>query len=76
MIALCEIEITDLMTARWEFLSYGFIEQVFTRIINEIVAVYSLLYDVYRKLAATINGVQLLLFQTMTRNNSHFYCIL
>ncbi len=54
VIALRAVETIDFMTARWAHLPYEFLEQVSTRIINEVDGVSRVTYDVSSKPPATI----------------------
>ena len=54
VIALRAVETIDFMTARWAHLPYEFLEQVSTRIINEVDGISRVTYDISGKPPATI----------------------
>lgn len=54
VIALRAVETIDFMTARWARLSYEFLDRVSNRIINEIVGISPVVYDISWKPPATI----------------------
>jgi len=54
VIALRAVETVDFMTARWAHLPYEFLEQVSTRIINEVDGISRVTYDISGKPPATI----------------------
>lgn len=54
VIALRAVETTDFMTARWAHLPYEFLEEVSSRIINEVPGISRVTYDISSKPPATI----------------------
>ena len=54
VIGLRAVETVDFMTARWAHLPYEFLEHVSNRIVNEIVDVSRVVYDISSKPPATI----------------------
>ena len=54
VIALRAVETIDFMTARWAHLPHDFLEMVAHRIINEVVGVARVVYDISGKPPATI----------------------
>jgi GMP synthase (glutamine-hydrolysing) len=54
VIALRSVETIDFMTARWSRLPYEFLEQVASRIINEVDGISRVTYDISSKPPATI----------------------
>lgn len=54
VVALRAVETIDFMTARWAHLPYDFIEDVSTRIMNEINGISRVVYDVSSKPPSTI----------------------
>lgn len=54
VVSLRAVETIDFMTARWAHLPYDFLEHVSNRIINEIVGISRVAYDISSKPPATI----------------------
>jgi len=54
VVSLRAVETIDFMTARWAHLPYEFLEQVSNRIINEVVGISRVAYDISSKPPATI----------------------
>jgi len=54
VVSLRAVETIDFMTARWAHLPYAFLEHVSNRIINEIVGISRVAYDISSKPPATI----------------------
>ena len=54
IIALRAVETTDFMTARWAHLPYQLLEVISNRIINEVVGISRVVYDISGKPPATI----------------------
>jgi len=54
VVTLRAVETIDFMTARWAHLPYEFLEQVSNRIINEVVGISRVAYDISSKPPATI----------------------
>ena len=54
VVSLRAVETIDFMTARWAHLPYDFLERVSNRIINEIVGISRVAYDISSKPPATI----------------------
>ncbi|MBI2994184.1 MAG: glutamine-hydrolyzing GMP synthase [Gammaproteobacteria bacterium] len=54
VIALRAVETVDFMTARWAHLPHDFLEQVSSRILNEVAGVSRVTYDISSKPPATI----------------------
>jgi len=54
VIALRAVETIDFMTAKWSHLPYEFLENVSTRIINEVDGISRVTYDISGKPPATI----------------------
>jgi len=54
VIALRAVETVDFMTARWAHLPYEFLDEVSTRIINEVDGISRVVYDISGKPPATI----------------------
>ncbi|URJ31222.1 glutamine-hydrolyzing GMP synthase [Blochmannia endosymbiont of Camponotus sp.] len=54
VVSLRAVETTDFMTARWVYLSYGFLNKVSNRIVNEVEGISRVVYDVSSKPPATI----------------------
>ena len=54
VVALRAVESLDFMTAKWKRLPYDFLEQVSSRIINEVRGISRVTYDISAKPPATI----------------------
>lgn len=54
VIAIRMVETIDFMTAKWAHVPYSFLEQVSTRIINEVPGISRVTYDISNKPPATI----------------------
>ena len=54
VIALRAVETSDFMTANWAKLPYEFLDNVSTRIINEVEGISRVTYDISSKPPATI----------------------
>jgi GMP synthase (glutamine-hydrolysing) len=54
VIAIRAVETIDFMTARWAHLPYSFLEQVSSRILNEVAGISRVTYDISSKPPATI----------------------
>ena len=54
VIALRAVETVDFMTARWSRLPFDFLDQVSTRIMNEVSGISRVTYDISSKPPSTI----------------------